>query len=227
MSFHKKWTAGRNDKGVIIFRTRSSSTVKRKNTSINYHFRWKKIAILGAFQFVPFKNKLLSLIFFTNGMVHYVVTTEFQKLFAYLVWDKKKSPSRFKIRNLCRMIAQFKRLSFVSLIELHPGLGAQYCRSPGTSSRIIKFDHILHTVLLQLPSKVKKIISYYSLAFLGKVSLKLSMKCTSNKAGYWRNFGFKPVVRGVAMNPVDHPHGGRAKSIKYPRTPWGKTTKFK
>jgi len=82
------------------------------------------------------------------------------------------------------MIGQFKRLSYISLIEFHPGRGAQYCRSAGTGSRIIKFDHKIHTVLLQLPSKVKKIISYYSVAFLGKVALKTSSKCTSNKAGY-------------------------------------------
>jgi large subunit ribosomal protein L2 len=52
-------------------------------------------------------------------------------------------------------------------------------------------------------------------------------KFFNGKAGYWKIYGKKPLVRGVAMNPVDHPHGGRGKSIKYPRTPWGKTTKFK
>jgi large subunit ribosomal protein L2 len=57
--------------------------------------------------------------------------------------------------------------------------------------------------------------------------LKNKRLVTNTKSGYWRSFGLKPHVRGVARNPVDHPHGGRAKSIKYPRTPWGKTTKFK
>lgn len=82
------------------------------------------------------------------------------------------------------MIGRFKRLSYISLIEFHPGKGAQYCRSAGTSSRIIKFDHTAHTVLLQLPSKIKKVISYYCLAFLGRIALKTSKLCTSNKAGY-------------------------------------------
>jgi large subunit ribosomal protein L2 len=67
----------------------------------------------------------------------------------------------------------------------------------------------------------------YALASLGAVALKNKRLVTNTKSGYWRNFGLKPHVRGVARNPVDHPHGGRAKSIKYPRTPWGKTTKFK
>ena len=227
LSSYVKSKSGRSCRGKIIFRTRSSQKLRRKTININYNYRWRKIAILGTFQFVPLKNKILSLIFFSNGMVNYVVTTEFQKLFSYIIWSTKKKLKRFKIKTLCLMIGQFKRLSYVSLIEFHPGRGAQYCRSAGTASRLITFDHTVHTVLLQLPSKVKKIISYYSLAFLGKVALRTSAKCTSNKAGYWRNFGFKPIVRGVAMNPVDHPHGGRTKSIRYPRTPWGKTTKFK
>ena len=59
------------------------------------------------------------------------------------------------------------------------------------------------------------------------MSVSQHLNCTNGKAGYWRSFGIKSLVRGVAMNPVDHPHGGRTKSIKYPQTPWGKTTKFK
>lgn len=227
LTFYQKWNAGRSASGKIIFRSRASKNVRRKNININYNYRWQKIAILGTFQFIPYKNKLLSLIFFSNGMVNYIITTEFQKLFSYVFWLKKKKNKHFKLKNLCLMLGQFKKLSFVSLIEFKPGSGAQYCRSAGTASRIIKFDHKLKTALIQLPSKVKKIISYYSIAFLGKISLKTSSKCTSNRAGYWRNFGFKPIVRGVAMNPVDHPHGGRTKSVRYPRTPWGKTTKFK
>jgi large subunit ribosomal protein L2 len=62
---------------------------------------------------------------------------------------------------------------------------------------------------------------------LNKISLSEHSNMSNGKAGYWRSFGSKSLVRGVAMNPVDHPNGGRTKSIKYPRTPWGKTTKYK
>jgi large subunit ribosomal protein L2 len=62
---------------------------------------------------------------------------------------------------------------------------------------------------------------------LGRISISENKNFLNGKAGYWRSFGFKSLVRGVAMNPVDHPHGGRTKSVKYQRTPWGKTTKFK
>ena len=158
--------------------------MKKKSININYNFRFRKISFLGTFHFVPLKNKILSLIFVANGMVNYVITTEFQKLFSYIFYTSKKKLKRFRIRILSHMIGRFKRLSYISLIEFYPGKGAQYCRSSGTGSRIIKFDHSVHTVLLQLPSKVKKIISYYCVAFLGKVALKSSSKCTSNRAGY-------------------------------------------
>jgi large subunit ribosomal protein L2 len=55
----------------------------------------------------------------------------------------------------------------------------------------------------------------------------MQKKYVNGKAGFWRSFGHKPIVRGVAMNPVDHPHGGRTKAIKHQRTPWGLTTKYK
>jgi large subunit ribosomal protein L2 len=62
---------------------------------------------------------------------------------------------------------------------------------------------------------------------LDAITLNLHKKCLNGKFGYWRTFGKKPLVRGVAMNAVDHPNGGRTKSLKYSKTPWGTTTKFK
>ena len=103
----------------------------------------------------------------------------------------------------------------------------QYIRSTGTKGKLIKIDKESHTVLVQLPSKIKKIFSYYSFASLSPISLAENKKYANTKSGYWRAFGVKPTVRGVAMNAVDHPHGGRTKTIKHPLTPWGKTTKFK
>jgi len=135
--------------------------------------------------------------------------------------------SKIKIKNLFFMLFQIKKLSFISCLELIPGKCAQYSLSSGTKSRIIKFDYDNHSAMIQLPSGVKKIFSYYSFVMLGKISLPEHSNALNGKAGYWRSFGSKSLVRGVAMNAVDHPNGGRTKSVKYPRTPWGKTTKFK
>lgn len=227
LSLYKKWNSGRNDSGRIIIRTKASLLRKNKLIKINFNFRYLRLGFISSFQFIPFKNRLLSLIYFSNGSFTYYLTNEFQKLFSFINYTFSKKMSKIKIKNSFFMLIQIKKLSFISCLELVPGKNAQYSRSSGSKSRIIKFDQLNHSVLIQLSSGVKKIFSYYSFVMLGKIALPQHKNCLNGKAGYWRSFGVKSLVRGVAMNPVDHPHGGRAKSIKYPRTPWGKTTKFK
>jgi len=73
--------------------------------------------------------------------------------------------------------------------------------------------------LIKLPSGVRKVFSIYSIGSLGCPALKENSGTNLTSAGYGRSLGKKPQTRGVAKNPVDHPHGGRTKSIKYPRTP--------
>ena len=107
----------------------------------------------------------------------------------------------------------------VSNIALLPGRHSQYVRSSGCFAKIIKANSRNHTALVRLPSGVKKFFSLYAVLTIGAVALKLKRKIRNTKSGFWRSFGLKNKVRGVAMNPVDHPHGGRTKSIKYPRTP--------
>lgn len=114
---------------------------------------------------------------------------------------------------------QITRTSIISLLELLPGLGVQYCRSSGCRARLVSTDFFKSTALVTLPSGIKKIFSLYSTAYKGGVSLPVKKYFANTKAGYWRAWGCKSQVRGVARNPVDHPHGGRTKSIKYPRTP--------
>ena len=118
-------------------------------------------------------------------------------------------------------------LAKVSFLELYPGLGIQYARTPGAAAKFIKINWTEHTAILALPSGVHKAFSLYSVAFLGPAALKSKSLASNTKAGYWKSMGRKSSVRGVAMNPIDHPHGGRTKAIKNPRTPWGKPTKRK
>jgi large subunit ribosomal protein L2 len=125
------------------------------------------------------------------------------------------------------LIKQLPKNQPVSLLEVLPGKGVQYARSTGTSARIVKMDSRISTSLVKLPSGVKKVFSTYSIGSVGSVSLPENKKWGNNSAGFYKKFGKKSKVRGVAMNPVDHPHGGRAKAIRYQRTPWGKTTKYK
>ncbi len=227
LSLFKKWNAGRNDSGKIIIRTKASFLKKVKSFKINYNFRYFKLGFISSFNFVPFKNKLLNLVIYSNGSYAYYLTTDNHQLFSFIYFNFYKNLKKVKLKSTFFMLFQIKKLSFVSCLELSPGKGSQYSRSSGTKSRIIKFDNDTHSVLVKLPSGLKKIFSYYSFVLFGQISLKTNKNFSNGKAGYWRMFGSKSLVRGVAMNPVDHPHGGRTKSVKYPRTPWGKTTKFK
>jgi len=227
LTIKKKWNAGRNTLGRIVIRTKSSLLIHNKIININFNFRYFKLGFISSFIFVPFKNKLISLVYFSNGIFTYYLTNESSKLFLFLFSTFSKKISKIKLNNIFFMLFKIKKLSFVSCLELTPGKLAQYARSSGVKAKIIKFDYYNHCVLVQLPSTIKKIFSYYSFVMLNKISLSEHSNMSNGKAGYWRSFGSKSLVRGVAMNPVDHPNGGRTKSIKYPRTPWGKTTKYK
>jgi len=228
LTWRKYSNAGRNDSGRVVVWTKSSLKLKLIRPLINYSMRSNIMSTITTFKLIPFQNKLVSLSFLASGGVTYLPATDLFKIFGFIYFSPKLTglnsyltePSLF-------LLFSIKRLSKVSLLELFPGAGIQYARSSGTFARLIKLDFNTHTALLQLPSGVRKTFSIYSLASLGQVALKSKRLLTNTKSGYWRSFGVKPIVRGVARNPVDHPHGGRAKSIKYPRTPWGKTTKFK
>ena len=229
LSIKKKNNSGRNDSGRIIAKTKTSFLSKLKFININYKLRYLRMFTIVSFLFVPFKNRVLSLLFFNNGAVLFSLASNSNVLFSFFYFysSLSKKLKKFKIKSLFLMLFQLKKLTFVSCVELLPGLGGQYVRSPGTKARIIKHDKSNHTVLIELPSKIKKIFSFYSFAMQDAITLKMHKKTLNGKFGYWRSFGVKPSVRGVAMNAVDHPNGGRTKSLKYSKTPWGKTTKFK
>lgn len=227
LSLHKRWNAGRGASGQIIARSKGALLIKQKYIKINYNLRYLKLGFIASFKFIPFKNRLLSLIYFSNGALTYYLTSELHSLFAFLYLNRYRKLRKVKLKNSYLMLLQIKKLSFVSCAELLPNSGAQYIRSPGTKAKILRFEKETHSTMLQLPSGVKKVFSFYSFVLLGQLAMSMHSRCTNTKSGYWRSFGVKPIVRGVAMNAVDHPHGGRTKAIRYQRTPWGHTTKFK
>ncbi len=114
-------------------------------------------------------------------------------------------------------------------IELQPGKGGQIMRAAGTYAKIIKKDVILKSIWIRLQSGKIFSLSPYSMATVGIVSGELATR-KLYKAGQSRWKNKRPVVRGMAMNPIDHPHGGgqgRSKGGAHPVTPWGKLTKGK
>ena len=113
-------------------------------------------------------------------------------------------------------------------IELKPGAGGQLTRAAGTSAQIISKEDIF--VQIKQSSGEIRLINKNCLATIGVVSNPDNKNVKLGKAGRKRYLGFRPKVRGVVMNPVDHPHGGgegRTSGGRHPVTPWGKSTKGK
>jgi len=116
--------------------------------------------------------------------------------------------------------------TWVHDIELRPGQGAKMARAAGTYCKIIKVEG--SQCLVRLPSGGEKLIDSRCRATVGIVSNPDHGAQKLRKAGQNRWLGWRPVVRGVAMNPVDHPHGGgegRTKGGRPSVSPWGKPTK--
>ena len=115
---------------------------------------------------------------------------------------------------------------FVHNIELEPGKGGQMVRSAGVSAQVMAHDGEMCT--LKLPSGEVRMVRDVCMATIGQVGNRIHEQIVSGKAGRTRWLGRRPKVRGVAMNPVDHPMGGgegKSSGGRHPTTPWGKPTK--
>jgi len=228
-NFYRKFSnAGRNNTGRLVCRRKSSLSFRLKTPFINYSPRTNQTFFVTALKLLPYSNKLTALVYSLNGGVSFLQLNENWQMFTFIYSKAKKSlPSKLFPNPTFYFLYQLRNNLKVSLLELIPGRGAQYARSAGTKAHLVKVDMVHHTALVKLPSGVKKIFSIYSWVMLGAVALKSKKLLRDTRSGYWRKFGVNSRTRGVAQNPTDHPHGGRTKTIKYPRTPWGKTTKFK
>jgi large subunit ribosomal protein L2 len=118
--------------------------------------------------------------------------------------------------------------SVVHNIELKVGKGGQLARSAGNYAQIMGRDG--HNVIMKLCSSEVRLVNGECFASIGAMSNQDHSNRSYGKAGRMRWLGRRPIVRGVAMNPIDHPHGGgegRTSGGRHPVTPWGKKTKGK
>jgi len=226
LTYIKKWFAGRNKKH-IVFWTRKSLKYKNRLSIINFNCKYKKIAIINNIKNIKKNNRMLSLLQFSNNSFTYILSTEYHKIFNYIFLSYQPKLKKYFFKHNFIFLFNLKKKTLINSLETKFNKKTQYCKSTGSNGKIINFNRENFLVNIQLPSKSKKMFSIYSITSIGKTLPFFKKKMRNTKAGYWRNFGYKSIVRGVAMNPVDHPHGGRTKSIKYPKTPWGKTTKYK
>jgi hypothetical protein len=206
---------------------------KNREILINYNFRSRSIFFTAGLNYSNFsKNKMLNLIYMSNGMVSYLPTTVSTHLFFLTCYraigqykntfikDVTVTKPFINIRNVPFLLLHQAKNANISFLELKLKQGSRYTRSLGSKSKLVKLDTRTGYALVVLPSSLKKVFSIFALASEGPANISILKKSlVSTKCGDARKLGKKSKVRGVAKNPVDHPHGGRTKAIKYQRTP--------
>ncbi|HKI64631.1 MAG TPA: 50S ribosomal protein L2 [Burkholderiales bacterium] len=213
---------GRNNYGRITARRRGGGH-KRLYRTID--FRRDKFDVPGKvvrLEYDPNRTAFIALIEYEDEEVRYILAP--QRL---AVGDTVISGQRTDIKpGNALPLANIPVGTIVHNVEMKPGKGGQIARSAGTYVQLVGRD--AGNALLRLSSGEVRMVNGNCMATIGAVSNPDQANIKLGKAGRKRWLGKRPSVRGVAMNPVDHPHGGgegRTSGGRHPVTPWGKPTK--
>jgi large subunit ribosomal protein L2 len=168
----------------------------------------------------PNRSSLIALAVYNDGEKRYVLATQNMKAGSEIITSENafaKEGNRAKIKNI-------PVGTVISNIEMFPGKGGQIVRSAGGGASIMSIDEKI--AQLKLPSGEIRIVDIECYGTIGQVSNFEHNAIRIGKAGKSRWLNRRPGVRGTAMNPVDHPHGGgegrQPIGLKHPKTPWGK-----
>lgn len=168
----------------------------------------------------PNRSAFIALVNYRDGEKRYILASEGMKAGMEIICAENapvKSGNRLKVKNI-------PVGNIISNIELFPGNGAQIIRSAGSGATLTAVGD--EDAQLKMSSGEIRIVSKECYATIGQVSNFEHNAITIGKAGRSRWMGIRPGVRGSAMNPVDHPHGGgegrQGIGLKHPKTPWGK-----
>jgi large subunit ribosomal protein L2 len=159
---------------------------------------------------------------YTNGYFSYMLAVDGLKVGDFIV-NSLASNTTFSTVGVSCLLANVRVGEKISNIEWFPGMGGRVTRSAGTFSKIIK--KYADRVLIKLNSGEFRLFFNNCMCTIGRVSNIKHNELNIKNAGFNRLLGWRPVVRGRAMNPVDHPHGGRTNGGITPRTPWGALTR--
>ena len=183
-------------------------------------------SIYMVYSLCKFKFKWRSFIINTPGIyISHPINYGYSYFSLYLSLFSKWTYA-LNIKSIFSLLFFFKNAEIISYLELKPIEGFKYIKAGGSIGKLFFKNYKKYTCIIYLPSGEKKFILLFCRAMHYFLLLNESKSETSNKAGFWRNCGYKQTVRGIAKNSIDHPHGGNNNSIKYARTPWGLTTKF-
>ncbi|MDC3132475.1 50S ribosomal protein L2 [Opitutae bacterium] len=221
VSKHEK--KGRNCYGRITSRRRGGGHKKHYRL---IDFRRDKIDIpakVQAIEYDPNRSANIALLAYADGEKRYILAPRGVKSGDTLISSSKKT--EFSV-GYSFPLALIPPATKIHALELHPGRGAQLVRSAGESAQLIKVDG--ERVTIKLPSGEIRFLNASCRATIGEVGNYEHEGRSLGKAGRNRWLGRRPRVRGVAMNPVDHPMGGgegRTSGGGHPQSPWGQLSK--
>ena len=215
-------SGGRNNQGRMTMRRRGGGH-KRRYRVID--FKRTKLGVPGrvaAIEYDPNRSAFIALIVYADGDKRYILAPLGLKVGAEI---SAGSNAPIRVGNALPL-ANIPLGATVHNVELNPGHGGQLARSAGTEVQLLGRDG--GRAQLRLPSGENREVPVQCMATLGQVGNVEHANIVIGKAGRSRWLGRRPKVRGVVMNPVDHPHGGgegRSSGGRHPVTPWGKPTK--
>ena len=218
----KKQKSGRNNQGRITTRHRGGGHKKHYRL---VDFKRTKDGIpakVETIEYDPNRSANIALVLYADGERKYIISPEGLSVGDEII-SGEGSP--IKIGNTLTL-KHMPLGTVVHCIELFPGKGAQMSRSAGTSAQILAIEGRYVTLRLR-SGEVRRVLSDCR-ATIGTVSNSEHSLRSIGKAGAKRWLGIRPSVRGVAMNPIDHPHGGgegKTSGGRHPVTPWGMPTK--
>ena len=221
LTVSKKSMAGRNNQGKLTVRHRGGGH-KRKYRLVDFK-RTDKLGIpatVKAVEYDPNRSAYIILVAYKDGEKRYHLAPHEIQVGDEIVCAKKakiKTGNRMEVRNIPVGYPIFN-------IELQPNKGGQIVKSAGNSSKVVSLDG--PKAQIELPSGEVRLVEKSCMATIGIVSNIDHSNIKIGKAGRKRWMGKKPQVRGKAMNPNDHPHGGGEGGspigMKHPKTPWGR-----
>jgi large subunit ribosomal protein L2 len=222
LSIGLKKSGGRNTYGRITVRHRGGGAV-RKYRVIDFLRTLRDVeGKITTIEYDPNRNVRISLVAYKNGAKRYILLPEGLK-----VGDKVFASKTAEAKpGNCLPIRAIPVGFNIHNVEVKPGSGGTFARSAGTTVQLMaKTDEY---ATLRMPSSEVRMVHIDCWATVGTLGNADYKNISWGKAGRTRQRGFRPSVRGMAMNPVDHPHGGgegRSKSGKHPQSPWGKGCK--
>ena len=214
--------AGRNNQGKITVRHQGGGA-RRKYRIIDFKRQKDGVpATVKAIEYDPNRTCFIALLFYADGEKRYILAPLGLK-----VGDTVMSGPTADIKpGNCLPIANIPLGTLIHNVEIKPGKGGQMVRSAGVAAQVMAKEGAFAQV--RLPSGEVRKVPMAARATVGQVGNTDHSNVRIGKAGRKRHMGIRPTVRGVVMNPVDHPHGGgegRAPvGMPAPMSPWGKKT---